>query len=198
MKNKNSTIKNIVILLLAAAVLFLIIKSRPKPITELTEKNTPPPPLSFENLPATSSPTEIIESDEIDENGWKIYKNDQYGFEIKYPIEWKRKIEEFSDERAFIIFSPYINDFIVGISITREPLNSKLTREITDNIKKQEQLKINGINITKLTNSNPHDEYEYYSYVFFHNEFSYVIRGSNRNNYDKQLTKIINNFKFTK
>ncbi len=60
--------------------------------------------------------------DSIDTSTWKTYRNEKYGFEMKYPVGYK--IEE--DSTGYLVLKPLDTEFDLTISLirTREPLET--------------------------------------------------------------------------
>ncbi len=64
-------------------------------IAVIIQNNQPQPPIA-ENSQATNTPPviiptttpEVIMSD-VDTSGWKTYRNEEYGFEFRYPKDWR-------------------------------------------------------------------------------------------------------------
>ncbi len=103
-----------------------------KPKTIVPVQPTPSPTIASTLEPtSTPSPTPIStptpdEVSEADTSDWKTYRNDKYGFEIKYPVNWKLSEEELDwlgqmknpvVPFELITFTPseFENDFLVSI-----------------------------------------------------------------------------------
>ncbi len=47
------------------------------------------PPISVAPIAVSSAPTEVLSTDD-----WQTYKNEEYGYEFKYPLNWEEKSTE--------------------------------------------------------------------------------------------------------
>ena len=79
-----------------------------------------PPPISIED--ALTS----------DINKWSTYRNEQFGFSVKYPPGWGVTNEEFPGDVWFIGFWQSPHDSIFGFSIGRDSLAIKTAKETKD------------------------------------------------------------------
>lgn len=87
------------------------------------EKDTDLVSLFRENLlrfpPPTPTPQKLLE--DIDETlGWNIYSNSQYGYSIKYPLDWSATITVQEDPKIleFVVFNPLSATRTGELSIT--------------------------------------------------------------------------------
>ena len=74
---------------------------------------------------------------------WKTYRNEQYGFEFRYPSEYSDS-KNFGGEGVINISIGSKNDTI--INLIREPLNGDLCTEFLCDEPAKKQLSMNGIN----------------------------------------------------
>ncbi len=72
-----------------------------------------------EEMPEVKTPEEIIEDETAD---WDTYRNEEYGFEIKYPPNVFITSETEREDGAFIIgFCP--SDYLMSWKVSEEPCN---------------------------------------------------------------------------
>ncbi|MCL5666877.1 MAG: hypothetical protein M1383_03845 [Patescibacteria group bacterium] len=73
-----------------------------------------------------TDPSSLSPSIELDTNNWKIYRNEEYGFEFKYPGDWKIRPEG----NVITLTTPQY-DF----NMTSEPGQGKILVMVLDNLK---------------------------------------------------------------
>lgn len=84
-----------------------------------------------------------------DISGWQTYKNEDYGFEFKYPDKWRTNIQSFKGGYYFITIKELdskTTDFEqqpISISFNISPYNSDFARKLNNNIN------INGVQANK-------------------------------------------------
>ncbi|MEK9180149.1 MAG: hypothetical protein AAB897_01945 [Patescibacteria group bacterium] len=54
----------------------------------------------------TSTKTMPAEGTKIDVSGWKTYRNEEYGFEVKYPGDWKIQVGNLGIQEGEVTFGP--------------------------------------------------------------------------------------------
>jgi hypothetical protein len=133
-----------------------------------TEQETVPREIDLRHPPPIADPHK---------KGWNIYRNEEYGFEINYPEDWRvgvsTKKGDFSDNLtsattntlAGFSFAPIemCCDFLISIYITQGPLESELQRIKEGWETKQEKLRVNSLDAIRIV-FNPTDVSPYYSY----------------------------------
>jgi len=125
----------IVIIILAIILLayVLFFDSRVIQNKKVPTRNYPTNPNSKYEIPISLSPMSIEEAEASSVlSQWPTYRNEKFGFSIKYPPGWGVTNEEFPGDVWFISFRQSPHDFVFGISIDRNSLAVKTALESTD------------------------------------------------------------------
>ena len=116
----------------------------------------------------------------IDTRNWPVYKGEDLGLEIKYPIGWgvKRLYSPYvKDEIVFLTFSPVPYDFLVGISISNTLFEKAIESESSKKLISTEKINIEGLgSVLQITRANSFDEDV--SFIFQHGNYTYVMHAS--------------------
>ncbi|PJB83519.1 MAG: hypothetical protein CO088_01275 [Candidatus Yonathbacteria bacterium CG_4_9_14_0_8_um_filter_46_47] len=145
----------VVIVILVGAIGYFVFIKKSEPIAQQststpTQTKTPLPPTSTPTkTPAYSTPAPKDET-----ANWKSYRNDQYGFELKYPEDW-RTAQCGIDCQGFGPQSVR-EDIAVGINVLNSKLDTaKKSLPVLSNsynkIIKEETVIVEGTQWTKLT-----------------------------------------------
>ncbi len=95
MQNKNILIViGLMVLIFGGVILALSLKPKPQPEQ---------PAITQPLLKTKEEPT-ITPIPEIDTSDWKTYRNEEYGFEVRYPNDWDAA--EFQSRRGVEIYNP--------------------------------------------------------------------------------------------
>lgn len=170
--------KIILFVALALIVIFYALANNLRESDQPIISRQPINPNSRYEIPISDSPMDFTTALTSDVNEWPIYRNEQFGFSLKYPPGWGVTNEKFGEDVWFIGFRFSPHDFFFGVSISRDPLEDKIELEKgKDFLRLEEGPKADGVKITKIV----HSLDEYYqentiSYVFVHRDYSFALR----------------------
>jgi len=74
-----------------------------------------------------STPVPLPKKDAIDTSGWKIYRNEKYGFEVKYPPNYI--FEDRTGIEEFVYHPKFLGRFITQEDLTKQEECKKLATE---------------------------------------------------------------------
>lgn len=130
-------------------------------------------------IPISDSPMDYTVALTSDVNNWPIYRNEQFGFSLKYPPGWGVTNEKFEGNTWFIGFAESEHDFNFGLSITRDSLEDKINLEKGNDFWRLEKgPEVDSVKIVKIIF--PPNEYykeNIITYVFAHRGYSFGLRG---------------------
>jgi len=166
----------------------------------LAATTTPP-----QNPKTDTSTTTTAKNNEIDTSNWKVYRNEEYGFEIKYPEEWR---VDLYNNKIFIYHRGWRKNLPEGggsISIEisnislQDFINKYNSSDVVNKVSlskiiKKENYILNGEKAVKLTGTTSLGVNTNYIFIFKNNK-SYII---SFHDFDKDHLNIISTFKFIK
>lgn len=147
-------------------------------------------------------PYNVVESSS-DVSNWKTYRNEQYGFEFKYPKDWtidgKEDLFRVIDMQD--LNKPYKGIYVSITDSNGMNIDKWLENYNTEFIDSKSKLIINGNSVVKSINSA--DGSDGFSYYFSDNKnvFKFEVskfyqNGNSFYDYDKYIIKILSTFKF--
>ena len=135
--------------------------------------------ISRYEIPISDSPMDFTLALTSDVNTWPTYRNEQFGFSLKYPPGWGVTNEGFAGDVWSIGFSESEHDANFGFSISRDSLDDKIILEKGNNFLRLEKgPEVDGVKIVKIIF--PLNEYykeNIISYVFTHRDYGFGLRG---------------------
>ena len=158
----------------------------------------------YEYYSVSKTETPKIEALKNETVDWKTYKNNEYGFEIKYPKEWRelQKWRPLIDGIDGVILGERGEGDYVGINIDITTDNGEFVKKFTDElcagvsfpnrVRSDEKIKIGIIDAIKVNTINP----ECHTIIIKKDNVVYMIVPNNDNVSEDLLIKIASTFKF--
>ena len=169
----------------------------------------PPQPKSTDIAPETGLVSPNDPSISIDkETGWQIYHSKDYGFEMKFPSDWRMKIYGSGDftagsDLAGFGFAPETvpYDTLINLYIEQGPLEKKLKGlvEVAGWKTEQEKHRENGIDIVKIYSEDALSGYGfiYYGYIFENQGLMFTfLGGGERTDVTDVFESMMDSFEF--
>ncbi|MFH1938461.1 MAG: PsbP-related protein [Patescibacteria group bacterium] len=123
---------------------------------------------------------------EVDETAdWQTYRNEEYGFEVKYPSDWKTLEQSFNSTSGFF----------GKVSITNNESLSLIDLD-TPNRKAEEDELIYSIDIWKISNDEKYQDNVNYKNLGIKGDYSIFIVDDIRNSNQDEFNRILSTFKF--
>jgi hypothetical protein len=169
-----NNIKIILLVMIAIGVLalayYMSYERKKQTSLNLSHNQTSPPVYPTPSSPVTSSPTPTI-TPEIDISDWNTYQNNEYRFEMKYPIDWIVSPETILSTGTEIEFNKSNNTQVSirsGLRYSQELGRNYTEKEWVTEIKKsikkytsdlkEEIITLNNIPATRLSYKNPKEK----------------------------------------
>jgi hypothetical protein len=181
--------------ILSAVVVILIITLVVAKFQQKTAPAAAPMPLVIQpptDMPASQPPIDTTSTDDI--SSWKTYRNDEYGFEFKYPREFEIQTENFTEGApGGVIFAVGVGKNIL-VNVARIEKDLRNWKDHLCAPSGMEPVSSSDMEIVGLKGRTYNDGEVY---VVSRNNYQYFLSAFNVNKSVKEiLSKILSTFKF--
>lgn len=130
----------------------------------------------------------------LDTSGSKTYRNEQYGFEVKYPENWSVRTE-IGGDNIFRFYKTSDLDTRIRVSVTDRPENIEGFAEI----KMRKRTEVDGVAAEKLLGGFYAAEGQEWIVQIEHGSFYYLVYGNGYNTEQEEIfDQFLSTFKFIK
>lgn len=149
----------------------------------------------------------------VDTSDWQTYRNEEFGFEVRYPYStgpvnteagrdekgvWFYEVTKGKDNFTFVSFSNTPHDFVAGLMIFPK-LNDieAVENELGDGkeVTRIERYKKDNDLVYKVVRRNPSLDYDGYSYVYSYRGNTIGFRGNERDSVSYAIFRSLDFFK---
>lgn len=188
--------KNIIFLIAILALIGVMMV-----VFGLQKKEQPIEEMVIESIiPKETATTTTEVSSEIDTSNWKTYRNEEFGFEVKYQPYWQTgtyDIVGIQDKRFIpMIFNQYDSNQNTALPLLNFTISDKGFNFPNENYFKDEL--IHG-NLFKIYKSSEFLGFNYYTEISLKNNFYFLIKVGQIESNDEALNRfreIISTFRF--
>jgi len=161
------------------------------PAWSAPDQMPPPPPT---DLPPVPPEQENLDKFNQEITSWTTYRNEKYGFEVKYPTAWKIDVSDLRDGKGIDVSFNRGETDILRLVVFEGTIEADVLGRFGERPKTRHFV-LNGIDMVGLPHGNYETEYELFfernGYVYHFGESFFAQKGDG-----KIINTIVGSFKF--